>query len=67
MLNIDADEFWVDTTPDLSGVAIPAACKDIAISQNIIATIADATINAGVIAFDVYYRPLSADGALAAA
>lgn len=64
---IDAGEFWVDTTPDAAGVAIPAACKDIAIAADIIATVADATINAGVIDFDVWYRPLSADGALAAA
>lgn len=64
---IDAGEFWVDTSPDLAGIAIPAALKDVAIAANIIATVADADINAGVIAFDVYYRPLTSDGALVAA
>ncbi len=64
---IDAGEFWVDTSPDAAGIAIPAALQNVAIAADIIATVADATINAGVIAFDCYYRPLSSDGALAAA
>lgn len=66
-IGIDAGEFWVDTAPDLAGVAIPAALKDVAIAADIIATVADADINAGVIQFDVWYRPLSEDGALVAA
>lgn len=40
---IDAGEFWVDTSPDADGVAIPAACKDIAITDDILATVANAT------------------------
>lgn len=66
-IGIDANEFWVDSSPDLAGVAVPAALKDIAISANILATVADADINAGVIAFDVYWRPLSDGATLVAA
>ena len=62
---IDANEFWVDTTPDANGIAIPAALKNIAITDNIIGTVAAQAVDAGVIRFDVWYRPLSADGALA--
>lgn len=64
---IDAGEFWVDTTPDPAGIALPAALKGVPIAADIIATVADATINAGVIAFDVYWRPLSDAATLVAA
>lgn len=66
-IGIDAGEFWIDTSPDAAGIAIPAACQNIAIAADIIATVATATIDAGVIAFDVWYRPLTADGLLVAA
>lgn len=60
--DIDADEFWVDTAPDISGVAIPAALKDIAVSQNIFLTIAAADVSTGTMTFDIYWQPIS-DGA----
>lgn len=60
--DIDADEFWVDNAPDAAGVAVPAACKDVAISANIIGTVGTADITDGTIRFDVIWRPLSPDG-----
>src|SRR3990167_4013531 len=36
---IDANLFWVDTVPDANGGALPAACKDILITDNIIGTV----------------------------
>ncbi|MDP2325093.1 MAG: hypothetical protein Q8N51_13835, partial [Gammaproteobacteria bacterium] len=67
-LAIDANEFWVDTAPDPFGVALPAALKDIIITDNIIATSAGTdNCNAGVIRFDVYWLPLSSNGSLVAA
>lgn len=63
--DIDADEFWVDTVPDISGVAIPAAMQNVAISQNIFLTVATADINAGVVTFDIWWQPIS-DGAMVA-
>ena len=61
---IAANLFWVDTAPDANGVAVPAALKDIAITDNIIATVAVQNVNAGAIRIDVYWRPLSATGLL---
>ena len=62
-LAIDANEFWVDTAPDPYGIALPAALKDIAITDNIIATSAGTdNCNAGVIRFDLWWRPLSSNG-----
>lgn len=63
--DIDANEFWIDNTPDANGVAVPAACSNIAITDNVIGTVAVGDITSGVIRFDVYWRPLSADGNLA--
>lgn len=64
---IDADEFWVDTAPDPNGIALPAALKDIVITDNIIGTVAAQAVNSGVIRFDVYWTPLSSDGNVVAA
>lgn len=64
---IDANEWWVSTTPTAAGIALPAATKDIVIAADIIATVADADVDAGVIEFVVWYRPISDDGLLVAA
>lgn len=64
-VDIDANEFWVDTTPDANGIALPAALKDIVITDNIIATVAAQNVDAGAIRFDVYWRALSSDGSVA--
>jgi len=61
---IAANLFWVDTAPDANGVAIPAALKEIAITDNIIALPAVANVTGGAIRIDVYWRPLSANGLL---
>ena len=63
--DIDAGEFWIDTTPDANGIAVPVEEKDIAITSNIIGTVAAQAVNAGAIRFDIAYFPLSTDGALA--
>lgn len=65
--DIDTNEFWVDTAPDAAGVAIPAALIDIAITENIIGTVATQAIDGGTLRVDVYWLPLSPDGALVAA
>jgi len=57
----------VDTAPDPNGIAIPAALINIAITDNIIGTVAAQAVSTGVIRFDCYYLPLSSDGNLVAA
>ncbi len=66
-LDIDANEFWIDLTPDANGIAIPAGLKEIAITDNIIGTVAVAAINAGAIRFDLLWSPISVNGLVAAA
>lgn len=61
---IDLGMFWVDASPDLGGVAIPSGLQNIAVGANIIGTVATAAITAGVIRFDVLWRPISPDGNL---
>lgn len=62
---IDNGMFWVSTTPTANGIALPAACKDIAITDNIIGTVAVANVASGSVRVDVYYAPLSSDGLVA--
>lgn len=61
-VDIDANEFWVDTTPDANVVQIPAALIDAAITSDILVAAATQDTDAGVIRFDLYYVPLSSDG-----
>ncbi|MGH9932602.1 MAG: hypothetical protein ACREA9_25645 [Pyrinomonadaceae bacterium] len=60
--DIDADEFWQDTTPE---VKISPAILNQAVCANIIATVATGDITAGVIEIIGYWLPLSDDGNLA--
>ena len=62
---IDANEFWVDTAPDANGIALPAALKDIAITDNIIGTVAAQAVDSGAIRFDLLWVALSSDGLVA--
>ena len=62
---IDVGEFWVNTTPVANGVALPAAFKNIVVTDNVVGAVATGTITAGAIRMDLWYRPLSADGAMA--
>ena len=65
---IDANEFWFDTSPDPYGIAIPAALKDIAITDNISCLVGGTNnISAGVIEYTVYWLPISSDGNVVAA
>lgn len=61
-VDIDADEFWVDTAPDPNGVAIPAALLNVAIEENIIGTVAAQNVDSGVIRLTCFWRPISTDG-----
>ncbi len=63
-VDIDANEFWVDSSPDANGIALPAALRDIVITDDIIVANAVTDTDAGVIRFDCYYYPLSSDGEL---
>jgi hypothetical protein len=62
---ITAGKTWQTTTPNSTGLAVPAAAKDILIAADIIGTVATADVTAGAITFVVRYLPASADGALA--
>jgi len=66
-VNIDANEFWVDATPDANGIATPSALKDIAITDSIIMTVGTAAVNGGAIRVACYWMPLSTDANVVAA
>ena len=62
---LDANMFWTTATPSANGVAIPAALKDIGITDNVLVTSAVADTTGGVIRFELYWRPLSSNAAVA--
>ena len=66
-VEIDANEFWVDTAPDANGIALPAALKDIVITDNIIGTVGAQAIDSGALRFDCLWLPLSAGSSVVAA
>jgi hypothetical protein len=63
-VDLDADEFWIDATPDADGVAIPNAMKEVGIAQNIVVLPETTNVTAGTIIFDVWYYPITDNGAL---
>ncbi len=64
---VDTGLFWVSATPTANGIALPAACKDIIITDNIVIASATQDTTGGVLRIDVFWLPLSSDAALVAA
>src|SRR3972149_5642983 len=67
-VNLTTGEFWTESTGGgtaEAGIAVPAPLKDIAISSNIVGTVATQAVNGGTVRFAVYYLPLSSDGLVA--
>jgi len=62
ILDMDTGEFWTEATAGNvanSGVLIPAALKDVAVTSDIVGTVIDNPVNGGVLRVDVYWRNLS--------
>jgi len=62
ILDMDTGEFWTEATAGNvanSGVLIPAALKDVAVTSDINATVVDDPVTGGVLRVDVYWRNLS--------
>src|SRR4051794_39956779 len=59
-------QVWTSTTPGAGAFIVGSALTNVAVATNVnvLATVATGAITAGVIEFECYYRPLSADGAL---
>ena len=55
---------WASTTPNATGIALPAALKDIIIKANVIGTVGTADITDGTLVFTAYYMPLTAGSGL---
>jgi len=69
-VNLLTGEFWTEATGGgtaHAGIAIPAALKDIAITSDIVGTVATQAVSGGTLRFDIYWRPLSTTGNLVAA
>jgi hypothetical protein len=56
---------WMSATPNATGLAVPAALKQIAVVANIIGTVATGAITAGTVQLECYWRPISATGLVA--
>lgn len=54
--------FWVSATPTANGIAVPAALKGIAITDNILSACATQNTNSGTLRVDCWWRALSSDG-----
>jgi hypothetical protein len=65
--DIDNGEFWFDASPAATGEALPAALVDQPIDNDIVGTVATADITDGTLEINVFWLPLSSNGALAAA
>ena len=64
---IDVNEVWIDNAPGAGSIAIPTLMKDIHVgnSDPISCTVAGSNnISAGVIEFNVWWRPMSLNGLL---
>ncbi len=65
--DLDANEWWTDASPQAGGVAMDDLQKDKLIAQDPILTITGGTdLASGTIVFDIWYLPITDDGALAA-
>lgn len=65
--SIVTGKFWLDAgTGVYDNLAIPAALKNVAVEADIFATIAVANITAGVIDFEIIWRPIQAGAILVA-
>lgn len=63
-VDIDTDEWWNDTTPDVAAAQVDATAIDIAIAADIILTIGTQAVSAGVLVIDIWYTPITDNGAL---
>jgi hypothetical protein len=61
-IDIDANEFWQDATPELR---VSPAIVNIAVGGDIIITVGTDAVTAGVLEIVFYWLPLSDDGNLA--
>ena len=62
--DIDAGEFWQADPSEPNSDALEAALENILVTDNIVGAVLVAAISAGVMRFDVIWRPLSSDGNL---
>ncbi len=63
--DIDSGEFWPNASP-IASVQMDALQLDVLLSENIILTITGGTdLDSGAIIFDVWYEPITDNGALA--
>ena len=61
------NKLWYSATPNANGIALPAAMKDIAVQQNLVAAVTSTgtqLINAGVLQVTVLWVPISSNSAV---
>jgi hypothetical protein len=63
-VDIDANKWWVTTTPTTGSIDLPDALQSVIVSEDIIVNPVTQDTDAGVIVFDCLYESLTNDGAL---
>ena len=64
---VSTTPLWYSATPNATGIALPAAYKDIAIAANIVLAVTSSgtkLVNGGKITLTVTYVPITSDGIL---
>jgi len=64
-VDLDANEWWVTSTPTNGSIDLPDALKGVLVSENIIVETATQDTNAGVVVFDCLYEAITDNGLLA--
>jgi len=65
VVDLDIGEFWTEATAAglaNSGIVIPSTLELVAITSNIVGTVAVNNCDGGTLRLDVYWKPLSVDG-----
>ena len=66
-VNIDVNEWWVDTSPTVDAETLTGGMLNQVVSVNIILRNTTQDTDGGVLVIDAYYEPSTDDGALVAA
>ena len=62
--DIDANDFWIDQTPEPESSLVAGLMKDLQISNDLIIEPLTAAVTAGAFEVSIYWMPLSFDGNL---
>jgi hypothetical protein len=63
--DVDANDWWTSTTPTAGSVKVPDALVSVLLGEDLVIEPLTAGVESGVLVFDIWYEPITDDGALA--